>query len=71
VRAAPPDDPSWVSVVLASLEKSGWAPLLGGLGFLIARPFVRALFPPGYYFRFMDRVLRRSDDERHPEGEDL
>lgn len=42
---------------------SDWLPILGGIGFLIARSVVNAVLPPGYYFRFMRKVLTKRNGD--------
>ena len=43
-------------------------PLIGGLVYLIARPIVNAILPPGYYFRFMRKVLTKRNGAGGDDG---
>jgi hypothetical protein len=40
-------------------HNTGYNPVVVGLAFMLARAVIRAVLPPGTYFRFMDRVLKR------------
>ena len=57
------------------LADTGWLPLLGGGLFLAGRALIRALLPPGWHFRAIERWMvppttpdddQDNDDQHRP-----
>lgn len=54
--------------VVRQLTQSGWLPIVAGSVYLVVRHLLRGFLPRGYYFKFMDRYIRRADGDPEDDG---